>query len=164
MSDTPDLVGHRTVLAELRLVFEKMHASADVLDGKAQAIFTATGILIALAAVGQIAVIKTRVGPAFWFGLAIVLALYLAMFVALFIALRPRTFKLPMVLDWDEQCQRYFEEPEMTVCERLIVDYGVCIRRAQDILFVKSRALLLASALFVLIVATILAALFVSVA
>lgn len=161
---TPDLAGHRVVLDELRREFDKLFASADVLDGKGQGLFAATGILIAIAGLGRAAILQTAVTPLFLAGVGIVIALYLAMYLTLFVMLRPRSFTLPMSLDWEVQADRYFGEAEHTVNERLIVDYVQVIDVARAILAAKSRALRWSAGLFLAIVCLLLASLVVPVA
>ena len=154
MSD--NLFGRQLVVDELRRQLDLFHRGWDALDAKASTLFTASGILITIA--GLVGALAQR--QASCIGLVclwVAFVFYFVLYLVLFVAAGPRSYRGTMTVDWTEQYQGYFQKSEAEALEQLVAEYNETICLLGKANHRKSSALTVAGALFLVIVALLLA-------
>ena len=151
-------IGKRAVLEQLHRSFDQKMVASNEIDGKLQSLLSSASLVVALLSLLQVTILRQQIGITATRAVLISAALlYAGMFGTIWWGIRPRTFYLPISHDWEELAQRYFDESEDTVLDRLIADYLEFGKKNDELISHKSRALRIAMTLFFLAVIVLLA-------
>lgn len=128
---------HTLALEEMRLEYQQVSQSSDVLDNKASAMLGASSLILGLLGVLQI----SAAAPSLYLqiGKAVIAVLYLLMLWLTIKAIFPRTFHAPIQADWSVLSEHLLTKNERDATLKLISGYVEQIEYNKTINEKKSR-------------------------
>jgi hypothetical protein len=98
---TENLYREELALEEMRRAYQEFSTASDVLDQKLSTILGSASLILGLFGVLQFTPFKAGQSPIYGIGLVIAVLLYIGMITLCTNALLPRTYQLPVQVDWN---------------------------------------------------------------